>query len=254
MPSVYVSTTVVSKLRLCDAFFAANNIESLDDLQQCPMFRKMDMAKYLKQLCVRSLRSKRSCMKSLVNTLCVHNHVFAQLFAQTKANYDKQHPPQPQQQHPRRITIRRPTTHPTTKKNAPCEPPPPKKPKRTREPQVKTPRNKMVKKIGVVEPKVQTQRKQKLQLTKDIQKQKEDVLPAQRRVISGGISYAQQQYTARDAVVYVGLQDFLQRERARLEIDIISLEHAIEYASRKMSTTCDVDELLHDVVHKLKLS
>lgn len=223
------------------------------------MFCKMDMAMYLKQLCVRSLRSKRSCMTSLVNTLRSRNRVFAELYTQTKINYEKQHPPQQRQDRPRAkpVIFQTPRIK-TTKKKPPrvCEPVL-KKPKRPSAPKQKKPKTTTSVKKIVIKPKMQIhQRKPNAHKDKPSNKQKEDTssLLQQRRTISCGISYAQQQYNARDTILYVGLHDFLQRERARLEIDIISLAHAIEYTSRKISSACDIEELLHDVVHKLKLA
>lgn len=260
MPSIYVSTTVVQKLNLCDDFFEQNEIRNIYDLERCPPFRKINMFVYLKQLCVRSLRSKRSCMASLVHTMRENNHVFAELYAQTKAIYDKQHPPPLQ---PRKIIIR--TKKITTLKIKPAIllSRPKKIPKQTTKPR---PPPKPINEAKKTHPKprakprprpkpqtTKTTSEPRESNTRDHSKLRRIESTVQRRTINGGITYAQQQYIVQDAIVYVGLDDFVECERTRLENDIISLTHAIEYASRKMSAACDIDQLLNDVVHKLTL-
>lgn len=272
MPSVYVSTTVVQKLRLCDTFFAQNKIECLDDLDRCPLFRKINMPAYLRQLCVRSLRSKRSCMASLVNTMCARNPIFAELFAQTKNVYEKQHPPRPPS-NPRTSAVvgsKHITTRPKPiirtrelAKKSPKPRPQPRKqpqPKKEKPPKQtpKLPKFPKLPKLPKEKPLTQARRKP-TKPTVDAKRhgtaKSRRIEPTQqRRTINGGIGYAQQQYLAQDTVIYVGLDDFVQCERARLNIDIVSLTHAIEYASRKMSAAYDTDQLLNDVFTKLRVS
>lgn len=92
MPSIYVSTTIAAKLRLCERFFASCDVQTTEDLERYKMFEKMDMFAYFKQLSIRSLRSKRSCMIGLVQTLCQRYRVFSQVFRQVKQEYDRAHP------------------------------------------------------------------------------------------------------------------------------------------------------------------
>lgn len=87
MPSIYVSTTLDKKLRLCDAYFANVAIQTVDDMANNRLFCKMNMFAYCKQLCVRSLRSKRSSMIGLVHTLCKRYHAFATMYHQMKTQY-----------------------------------------------------------------------------------------------------------------------------------------------------------------------
>lgn len=239
MPSVYVSTTLVQKWKLCESFFASFDANTLCDLETHRMFRKIDMLTFLKQLCVRSLRSKRSCMSSLVHTLCAQYGVVQTLYEQIKTEYERTHPP---------LTLKpksgltRGHKKQDSKPLYPLRAPPPKKhkPQQSVVPMPKTIKCTLKKKLKISRSETKPKPTQS----------KKKITP---RFATSSIAYTHQQYNARDQIIYIGLDDFVQRERTQLECDIISLSHAIAYVSSKLSEPCDVQSLLNDVVEKLKL-
>lgn len=99
MPSLYTSTTIGAKLKFCDDFFAAHADVTIDNIKQCPPFRKVDMYEHFNKLTIRSLRSRRSSMIAVVEALKARHPLFAELYPIFEAEYLSLHPSK--QQRPR---------------------------------------------------------------------------------------------------------------------------------------------------------